>query len=150
MASRFEPLSNPTAKETHRLKISKALQKAAGANTGDTVNVEITRVGEESGNQASARAPQSLGRRPTGADHVGGDHPSRAPRLDPLDHLRQTIRKPASSESKKLATCWPPESGASVVSAVSTGSRKIIRRLERGREFRYLGIRIYPAAAVSP
>lgn len=37
----------PNGKASHALRLSKALQDAAGAENGDTVTVEITRVGDE-------------------------------------------------------------------------------------------------------
>ena len=43
----FRATLEPKGKEGHWLKVNKALRDAAGADTGDTVAVEITRVGEE-------------------------------------------------------------------------------------------------------
>jgi Domain of unknown function (DUF1905)/Bacteriocin-protection, YdeI or OmpD-Associated len=37
----------PDGKGSHKLKVTKAMRDAAGADAGDTVTVEITRVGEE-------------------------------------------------------------------------------------------------------
>jgi hypothetical protein len=43
----FRAALEPNGKEGHWLKVNKALRDAAGADTGDTVAVEITRLGEE-------------------------------------------------------------------------------------------------------
>ena len=43
----FRAALEPDGKESHSLRVNKALQDAAGANSGDTVTVEITRVEEE-------------------------------------------------------------------------------------------------------
>jgi hypothetical protein len=43
----FRAALEPNGNGSHSLKITKALQNAAGADVGDTVTVEITRVGEE-------------------------------------------------------------------------------------------------------
>src|SRR5687767_13198130 len=43
----FRAALEPSGKGSHWLKVNKAMQDAAGADAGDTVTVEITRVGEE-------------------------------------------------------------------------------------------------------
>jgi hypothetical protein len=43
----FRTALEPNGKGSHSLKINKAIQNAAGAEVGDTVMVEITRVGDE-------------------------------------------------------------------------------------------------------
>lgn len=43
----FRAALEPNCEGGHSLKLSEALRDAAGADTGDTVGVEITRVGEE-------------------------------------------------------------------------------------------------------
>jgi len=43
----FRAALEPNGKGSHWLKVNKAMQDAAGADAGDTVTVEITRVGEE-------------------------------------------------------------------------------------------------------
>jgi hypothetical protein len=43
----FRAALGPTAKGTHSLKVHKALQAAAGADVGDSVAVELTRIGDE-------------------------------------------------------------------------------------------------------
>ena len=43
----FRAALEPDGEGSHRLRLSKALQDAAGADAGDTVTVEITRIGEE-------------------------------------------------------------------------------------------------------
>jgi len=43
----FRAALEPDDEGSHQLRVSKALQAAAGADVGDTVMVEITRVGEE-------------------------------------------------------------------------------------------------------
>src|SRR5688572_20725861 len=52
----FRAALEPDGDGSHRLRVSKALQDAAGADVGDTVTVEITRVGEE----AEIRVPMDL------------------------------------------------------------------------------------------
>jgi hypothetical protein len=52
----FRAALEPNGKERHSLRVNKALQNAAGADAGDTVTVEITRVGEE----AETRVPMEL------------------------------------------------------------------------------------------
>jgi hypothetical protein len=43
----FRAVLEPDGKGSHRLRVNRALQDAAGAETGATVTVEITRAGEE-------------------------------------------------------------------------------------------------------
>jgi hypothetical protein len=43
----FRVALEPDGEGSHWLKVNRAMQNAAGANAGDTVTVEITRVGEE-------------------------------------------------------------------------------------------------------
>ena len=43
----FRAALEPHGKGGHSLKVNKALQEAAGADAGETVTVEITRVGDE-------------------------------------------------------------------------------------------------------
>lgn len=43
----FRAPLEPDGDASHRLRVNKALQDAAGAGVGDTVSLEITRVGEE-------------------------------------------------------------------------------------------------------
>jgi len=52
----FRAALEPIGKGGHWLKVNKALRDAAGADAGDTVTVEITRVGEES----ETRMPMEL------------------------------------------------------------------------------------------
>ena len=52
----FRAALEPNGERGHWLKVDKALQHAAGAEAGDTVGVEITRVGEE----AEIRTPTDL------------------------------------------------------------------------------------------
>ena len=52
----FRAALEPNGQGSHWLKVNKAMQDAAGAETGDTVTVEITRVGEE----PEIRAPMDL------------------------------------------------------------------------------------------
>ena len=52
----FRAALEPDGDGSHRLRVSKALQDAAGADAGDTVTAEITRVGEE----PEIRAPMDL------------------------------------------------------------------------------------------
>jgi hypothetical protein len=54
----FRAALEPIGKEGHWLKVNKALRGAAGADAGDTVAVEITRVGEE----PETRMPRELSR----------------------------------------------------------------------------------------
>jgi hypothetical protein len=43
----FRAALEPDGKGSHRLRVNKAMQDAAGAEAGDAVTVEITRTGEE-------------------------------------------------------------------------------------------------------
>ena len=52
----FRAALEPNGEGSHWLKVNKAMQGAVGAETGDTVAVEITRVGEE----PEIRAPMDL------------------------------------------------------------------------------------------
>ena len=52
----FRAALEPNGKGSHWLRVNKALQDAAGADVGDTVTVEITRVGEE----PESRVPMDL------------------------------------------------------------------------------------------
>src|SRR5262245_32418752 len=52
----FRAALEPDGKGSHWLKVNKALRDAAGADTEDTVAVEITRVGEE----PETRVPMEL------------------------------------------------------------------------------------------
>ena len=52
----FRAALEPNGDASHWLRLSKALQEAAGAEVGDTVTVEITRVGEE----PECRVPMDL------------------------------------------------------------------------------------------
>ena len=52
----FRAALEPNGKGSHRLKVSKAMCHAAGADAGDAVTVEITRAGEET----ETRVPMDL------------------------------------------------------------------------------------------
>jgi hypothetical protein len=52
----FRAALEPDGKGSHWLRVNQAMQDAAGAEAGDTVTVEITRVGEE----PETRAPMDL------------------------------------------------------------------------------------------
>ena len=52
----FRAALEPNGEESHSLRVNKVLQDAAGANSGDTVTVEITRVREE----PETRVPMEL------------------------------------------------------------------------------------------
>ena len=54
----FRAALEPDGKGSHRLRVSKAIQEASGAVIGETVTVEITRVGEE----PEIRVPMELGK----------------------------------------------------------------------------------------
>ena len=52
----FRAALEPNGKESHWLRVNKAMHDAAGADAGDTVTVEITRAGEE----PETRVPMDL------------------------------------------------------------------------------------------
>ena len=52
----FRAALEPNGKGSHWLRVNKAMRDAAGADAGDTVTVEITRVGEE----PETRVPMDL------------------------------------------------------------------------------------------
>ncbi len=52
----FRAALEPNGKGSHRLRVNKAMRDAIGADAGDTVTVEITRVGEE----PETRVPMDL------------------------------------------------------------------------------------------
>jgi hypothetical protein len=52
----FRATLEPNGDSSHRLRVNQALQDAAGAGVGDTVTMEITRVGEE----PEVRVPMDL------------------------------------------------------------------------------------------
>jgi hypothetical protein len=56
----FRAALEPDGNQGHWLRLSKALQAAAGAEVGDTVTVEITRVGEEPECRVPADLRQAL------------------------------------------------------------------------------------------
>jgi hypothetical protein len=60
----FRAALEPDGKESHSLRVNKALQDAAGANSGDTVTVEITRVGEEPETRVPVELRQALAAAP--------------------------------------------------------------------------------------
>src|SRR5690242_2324066 len=62
----FRAALEPDGKGSHRLRVNQALQNAAGADVGDTVAVEITRVGEE----PEIRLPTDLYKALTGAERA--------------------------------------------------------------------------------
>ncbi len=58
----LEPASD--SKETHRLRVNKSVRDAVGADVGDTVTVEITRVGDEPEVRAPADFREALAAAP--------------------------------------------------------------------------------------
>jgi len=60
----FRAALEPTGDGGQRIKVNKALRDAAGANPGDTVAVEITRVGEERETRMPMELCKALGDAP--------------------------------------------------------------------------------------
>ena len=89
----FQATLEPDGQKSHWLKVDRKLCEAAGADAGDVVTLEIAPATKEHGTRSAGRSEKSSrGRRPEGASVVVGHHAQRAPRLDPLDHLRQAAR----------------------------------------------------------
>ena len=114
----FQATLEPDGQKSHWLKVDRKLSKAAGADAGDIVTLEIAPAGKEHGTRGADRSAQGSRGRPEGARVMVGHHAQRAPGLDPLDHLRQTSQRRARAGSKMPARCSLPGSDAF---AASTG-----------------------------
>ena len=111
----FRAALEPNGKGSHWLRVNKAMHDAAGADAGDTVTVEITRVGEEPEIRVPMDLRKALAGRPAGAGIVGGYHTNGAPGLDSLDQAQPSNWKRAGAGSRKRATCLHLESDEYVV-----------------------------------
>jgi hypothetical protein len=60
----FRAALEPNGEESHSLRFNKALQDAAGADSGDTITVEITRAGEEPETRVPIELRQALAAAP--------------------------------------------------------------------------------------
>jgi len=98
----FQATLEPDGQKSHWLRVDRKLSKAAGADAGDVVTLEIVPAAEEPEPTVPADLRSSRGRRPEGASVVVGHHSHRAQRLDPVDHLRQAARDLHASDQKCL------------------------------------------------
>ena len=99
----FQAVLEPDGQKSHWLKVDRKLREAAGADAGDVVTLEIAPAAEDPEPDGAGRSEKSSrGRRPEGEKIVVGYHAQRAPRLDPLDHLRQAGRDARAPDQKCL------------------------------------------------
>ena len=99
----FQAVLEPDGQKSHWLKVDRKLREAAGADAGDVVTLEIAPAAEEPEPDGAGRSEKSSrGCRPEGEKIVVGHHAQRAPRLDPLDHLRQAGRDARAPDQKCL------------------------------------------------
>ena len=98
----FQAVLEPDGQKSHWLKVDRKLREAAGADAGDVVTLEIAPAAEEPEPTVPADLRKALARRPEGESIVVGHHAHRAPRLDPLDHLRQAGRDARAPDQKCL------------------------------------------------
>ena len=99
----FSSQLEPDGQKSHWLKVDRKLREAAGAEAGDVVTLEIAPAAEDTGTRGAGRSAEgSRGRRAEGAGVVVGHHAQCAPRLDPLDHLRQASRDARAPDQKCL------------------------------------------------
>ena len=99
----FQAMLEPDGQKSHWLKVDRKLSKSAGADAGDIVTLEIAPAGKETEPEVPPRPEESSRRRrPESAGGMVGHHAQRAPRLDPLDHLRQAGRDARASDQERL------------------------------------------------
>ena len=97
----FQATLEPDGQKSHWLKVDRKLRERAGANAGDVVTLEIAPAAKDTGTHRAGRsAESSRGCRPEDARVMVGHHAQRTPRLDPLDHLRQTRRDARASDQE--------------------------------------------------
>jgi hypothetical protein len=86
----FRAALEPNDKGSHSLRVNKAMQDAAGASIGDTVRVEITRIGEEKETRVPTDLRKALGDVPLAQALWAEITPMARRDWDSLDKLSQT------------------------------------------------------------
>ncbi len=85
----FQATLDPDGQGGHWLKVDKALREVANVAAGDTVTLAITPVDVEPEPRVPADLRRALAANSAASATWARHHASGAPRLDPLDHLRQ-------------------------------------------------------------
>ena len=98
----FQATLEPDGQKSHWLKVDRKLRKAAGADAGDVVTLEIAPAAEEPEPEVPADLRKALAAAPKARALWSDITPNRAPRLDPLDHLRQAGRDARAPDQKCL------------------------------------------------
>ena len=99
----FQATLEPDGQKSHWLKVDRKLSEAAGAEAGDVVTLEIAPAAEEPEPEVPADLRKALAAAAPKARALWSDiTPNRAPRLDPLDHLRQASRDARAPDQKCL------------------------------------------------
>lgn len=99
----FQSVLEPDGQKSHWLKVDRKLRKAARAEAGDVVTLEIAPAAGRTGTYYPGRFEKSSRRgRPEGERIVVGHHNQCASGLDPLDHLCQTARDARAPNQKCL------------------------------------------------
>ena len=98
----FQAVLEPDGQKSHWLKVDRKLTEAAGAEEGDVVRLKIAPAAKEPEPKCRQIEKSSRDRRPKGKSSVGKHHTHRAPRLDPVDHLRQAGRDARAPDQKCL------------------------------------------------
>ena len=99
----FQAVLEPDGQKSHWLKVDRKLREAAGADAGDVVTLEIAPAAEEPEPDSAGRSEKSSRAATPKARALWSDiTPNRAPRLDPLDHLRQASRDARAPDQKCL------------------------------------------------
>ena len=99
----FQAMLEPDGQKSHWLKVDRKLSEAARRRRGRRYHARDRAGGRGTGTRSAGRSEKSSrGRRAEGASVVVGHHAQRAPRLDPLDHLRQAARDARAPDQKCL------------------------------------------------
>ena len=101
----FQAMLEPDGQKSHWLKVDRKLSEAAGAEAGDVVTLEIAPAAEEPEPEVPADSEKALATAaPKARGVVVGHHAHRAPRLDPLDHLRQAATETRARRIKNACS----------------------------------------------
>ena len=99
----FQATLEPDGQKSHWLKVDRKLSEAAGAHAGDVITLEIAPAAEEPEPKVPADLRKALAVAAPKARALWSDiTPNRAPRLDPLDNLRQAARDARAANQKCL------------------------------------------------
>ena len=99
----FQAMLEPDGQKSHWLKVDRKLSEAAGAHAGDVIMLEIAPAAEEPEPEVPTDLRKALATAAPKARALWADvTPNRAPRLDPLDHLRQAARDARAPDQKCL------------------------------------------------